>query len=380
MLLKYGLAFGVISSIIVAALVQRAYHLGSLDSCESKERCGCKDPKWGVEVLEGEGCPANIQRISKTTVREWLTKYYAFGRPVIVTDASSAFDELNNLLSDDWLRQTFGRGEETTSKTLAPDISSGDVFETDSMVVSSRVLTSLKSNFSDAYFQLPNLPSQPFRGLYKVPYFLPQVDSSPSAYIGGHGLGMGRHQDYYSCYVAWQAQLRGTKRWTLQSPLAAPLLESWPDEAFDDAFGNDKKHCTLIYDFEVHPGEVLVWPVQMFHNTTVTSKKEKSFSLTNHIHCGQMKSWARKEGLVEEIRHNFFFGAFWDHSRCHQSLGKLYWHCWDDWVSTRGVNLGYFDYLLERLWRDHLKKDTDDPNPVNTKQEADLKSGGVLLD
>ena len=72
--------------------------------------------------------------------------------------------------------------------------------------------------------------------------------------------------------IGWQAQITGKKKWRLQSPLRDEQLLDFPDKAFIDAKtkfdhskNSDISHTkkTLIYDFEMNPGDILVWNVQV---------------------------------------------------------------------------------------------------------------------
>lgn len=121
--------------------------------------------------------------------------------------------------------------------------------------------------------------------------------------------------------IAWQAQIAGKKQWYLQSPLRNKHVENFPDKAFEDIIidpshginenaaeknanngrdgnddddtkddgkegeGNNKRNLnnmnkTLVYKFDIYPGEVLVWNVQYYHNSSTT---ERSLSLTSHV-------------------------------------------------------------------------------------------------
>jgi len=140
----------------------------------------------------------------------------------------------------------------------------------------------------------------------------------------------GRHQDYHSCLVGWQAQVEGTKKWRVQSPLQPELMNNWPEEAWVDLIGGKgDKPVTPTYDFEVRPGEVFVWSTQWFHNTTVDI--DRSFALTGHIDCGVIKSWAWWNKF--KLHRNYFHEGFWFHISCNHSLKELYKNCWRHWFT-----------------------------------------------
>ena len=90
---------------------------GMVDAHAAKKRqrdaSGSETPAlstWGLEVAEGEGHKALIQRRSKLTVDEWLTDFYALGRPVIITDATDGWP-IFSTLTDTWMLEKFDKPE-----------------------------------------------------------------------------------------------------------------------------------------------------------------------------------------------------------------------------------------------------------------------------
>jgi hypothetical protein len=148
--------------------------------------------------------------------------------------------------------------------------------------------------------------------------------------------------------VAWQAQIAGQKQWYLQSPLRDEHLSGFPDIAFSDKIEeasinkehNDKQRengvgKTLFYEFDIYPGEVLVWNVQMYHNT---SSKERSLSLTAHVRCGDMREYAKQLGMLDIMRRtNFFWEAFYEHVKCRPNFVDLYKVCCEEWFGGKGI-------------------------------------------
>ena len=147
----------------------------------------------------------------------------------------------------------------------------------------------------------------------------------------GRGLGSERHQGFHSCLVAWQLKLR-IKQWRVQMPLNKFAVRSWPEYAFaDDLVGQDGERPvwpdTLVYDFEVQPGDLLVWHPQWYHNTTVVSDQD-SIALVNHIPTDQID------------RSSMFYDAFWASTRCNENIAGIYGNCWSQWFGRPKRNRG----------------------------------------
>ena len=68
---------------------------------------------------------------------------------------------------------------------------------------------------------------------------------------------------------------------------------------------------TLVYDFEVQPGDLLVWHPQWYHNTTVVSDQD-SIALVNHIPTDQID------------RSSMFYDAFWASTRYNENIAGIY--------------------------------------------------------
>lgn len=81
-------------------------------------------------------------------------------------------------------------------------------------------------------------------------------------YFGGpREEASGPHVDMSSCFLAWQLQLRGRKRWTTQSPLLP--LERAPEDA----------RLPAVHQFEAAPGDVVIFFAQLVHNTSVLGSR-----------------------------------------------------------------------------------------------------------
>ena len=173
---------------------------------------------------------------------------------------------------------------------------------------------------------------EPFKGLWKEPYFLPDVARSTggSCYTGGppepmHGQPkrfFPRHQDWGSCLVGFQTQVRGVKQWTIQSPFTAAQLDAEP---YAGLLGDDN----VVYQGDIHPGEILVWPVQMFHSTTGDAF---SFAFQQHFHSSLARAVYKERNGKSTFHHGerelpitMFHEKMLAHFACNDQLGG--WYC-----------------------------------------------------
>ena len=383
-------SLSVIAGLLLLLLRQRSQEKSTCEcSCTdllSKRPSTSSPALWDAEVAPGEGVPATIQRRSSLSPAEWLNDFYRYGRPVIVTDATAGWP-LFDVYSDDWVERHWGMYSRDVPRTF--DVSADGKVVTKSnrvdkvryeatfsearakasrrkVAVGGEVGDSSKFDFTNVYMTLDDVSTSPFEGMFTLPYFLPYADQTPSnsfpfAYFGGPGVGLPRHQDFDSCLVAWQAQISGVKQWRLQTPLTAAQLSDFPDEAFQDAdqqllpvleeggtTGGTGIGRPLIYDFETKPGEVLVFHVQMYHNTSVSL--DRSFALRGQISSTDIKAWADWNG--DKPTRNYFWESFWTHATCHENKfgGASYNVCCVEWLEARTnyytVRLLYFVKML----------------------------------
>jgi hypothetical protein len=215
--------------------------------------------------------------------------------------------------------------------------------------------------------------------------------------------------------VASCIKVTGTKQWRLQMPPTDEVLRAFgemPTRAFADAdnaaaggvaggapasgaaaadgeeqegkvsssSSSSSNPRTLVYDFEVKPGEVLVWNVQWYHNTSFQGSDDndddegeaelRTFALTGHLKAQDIRAWARKTGRFVDHRsgggespelkeekedkgqlpaaaaagppRNYFWEAFWTQQHCsnhhvkEQDVG-VYDTCWNSWFGLEGT-------------------------------------------
>ena len=337
-------------------------------------------------MCPGEGVPAHIRRVdaASMTKEKWLGEFYQYGRPVIITNATKqwklwelvARGELDALLYKLWgpdslqsssilerqgeqveieqadeqadqsAETSGGELEDICDGCSGSSISTSDGMreEVASMLLNARRQaaaaassklpvnsSTISLDFTGFYLMFPDLfPLKPFKGLLSpIPSFIPipsawggKVDF-PSFYIGGKGRGVSRHQDFSSCMVGWQVQITGIKRWRIQMPLNSIMMEAWPKKSFaEDLPAQSPWPSTMIYNFNVHPGEILVWHPQWFHNTTVVSPDNAtSIAMVSHV------------PTINLTKRSMFHRSFWAATRCNPLLAPVYEQCWSDWFS-----------------------------------------------
>ena len=137
------------------------------------------------------------------------------------------------------------------------------------------------------------------------------------------------------------------------------VMEGWPASAFADRIeeGNGQRPSTNVYEFEVRPTEMLIFPAQLWHNTTVTSSG-RSFALTGQYDAREINNHLQFSGLGGEERarkFTYFHEAFWKHSRCEDGLAQAYEEkCYGEWFAglTEDVYFPLFDISRNELFID----------------------------
>jgi hypothetical protein len=296
------------------------------------------------EMPEQEDAVATlpIERRSNLTFEAYMTEYFSYGKPVIIQGATEGWpmldlagegnppDNNGDLTFKRWLVDTFGQEEHVESQRevqsdgtyVARDVLKGGKVYIDKALKQGIALGLPEgtADFTGLYEQLTSEDRgfDPFNGLWTLPAFLPFRDpgskavtyddsftegSGGSAYVGGppignKGLGgdkgqfFPRHQDWGSCLVGLQVQVRGSKRWRIQSALTATQLAAPP---FAGVLGNKN----VVYEGEVHPSEILIWPVQLFHETVGNSF---SFAFQHHIAVLALRRVFRVRNGVDTFR------------------------------------------------------------------------------
>lgn len=98
---------------------------------------------------------------------------------------------------------------------------------------------------------------------YSRPYFLPQQSESSKTdwiFMGSPGYGASLHIDYVN-HPSWQAQITGTKRWTLEPP---------PECYFQ---------CPRSFTVTVQPGEIIVLDTNMWYHSTLNVGENISITI-----------------------------------------------------------------------------------------------------
>lgn len=101
------------------------------------------------------------------------------------------------------------------------------------------------------------------RSHYKRPYFLPKLSESSRTdwmFMGSPGYGANLHIDHVG-NPSWQAQITGTKRWTLEPP---------PECYFT---------CADRIEVTVHPGQIIVLDTNIWYHATLNVGKDISITI-----------------------------------------------------------------------------------------------------
>ena len=307
---------------------------------KTKTHVDCQDQDEHWEVKPNEGVSAHVKRIPMHlfTKKRWLEDFYPYGRPVVITNATSEWKlwkvvekkQLNEMLYKHWGSSSSSTSYQSMYNHLPGYLMDNLIqLDTSHQIASdtfARIYNKSSSSFdfSEDYIMLPEIQGEqrPFTHLFEPkPKFLPiplDWKTFGSFYVGGKDRGTSRHQDYYSCLVGWQVQVTGIKRWRIQMPLKSYMVRDWPKKAFIDIDDNMSGPNTVVYDFNVFPRELLIWFPQFFHNTTVVSTTT-SLSLVSHF------------GSKNISFPSLFYKSFYAATQCHSSLKSMYEHCFADW-------------------------------------------------
>ena len=135
-----------------------------------------------------------------------------------------------------------------------------------------------------------------------------------------------RHHDFGSCAIAMQYQLRGKKKWTLQMPMRSSVLDvddEWSrSDIVKDMEDGAAWPSVLTYEFEMKPGDLLIFFPQWWHNTSIAVDGEVSIAAIFSVHPKGMK------------KRSLFHETFWASTRCDEQKGPSFEHCWSEWFGN----------------------------------------------
>lgn len=113
-----------------------------------------------------------------------------------------------------------------------------------------------------------------------------------------------RHQDYRTCGSYYQVQLFGKKQWTIQSPLTKT---------------HNNGTAPAIYTFESNAGDLIWFPPQMFHETTILSEESVSVNFQ-----AWENTWFSNTHAATDTP---FWRAFAQKCLCSEELFRHYDNC-----------------------------------------------------
>ena len=222
------------------------------------------------EPMCGGAAECEIPRVRNISNREFMLRYYLWGRPVIIEDAMDAWPMMGKWTEDflvDNIKQLKKRRRQTGESQLL------NVLDKD-----------------DQAF---------LRQDYDIPYFLDFGERGKASldtellFFGEKGAnGLSKHIDT-GCHQYWVPHIQGTKQW-----------EMWPIESAEYAAGDGDRGHPRSKEWHlpkltgtVTAGEILVFYSGWWHKTNYIVENEPTLSFTMYLHRPIPKLY------VDEYRH-----------------------------------------------------------------------------
>ncbi|KAL3858860.1 hypothetical protein ACJMK2_009109 [Sinanodonta woodiana] len=209
-----------------------------------------------------------VDRVSNITSEEFENKYAYSGHPVIITDGTESwtapevfsFEFFKEIYTDDSpvMENTEANCQFFPYKTNFKNLR--DVF------TMSEERAHMKDGSDPWYIGWSNcdfLAANILREHYKRPYFLPVTSESSRTdwiFMGSPGYGAHMHIDNVG-HPSWQAQITGTKQWTLEPP---------PECYFE---------CPARIQATVYPGEIIVLDTNSWFHATLNVGNDISITI-----------------------------------------------------------------------------------------------------
>ncbi|EDO42000.1 predicted protein, partial [Nematostella vectensis] len=198
-----------------------------------------------------------VERVSNITPQEFAKKYAYSARPVVIEDGMKnwtasehfSFDFFKKVYSPDSpaLKSRDGQCQFFPYNTKFSTLK--EVFQ-----MPEKDAQMKGKPWYIGWSNCDSAAANELRKHYSRPYFLPELSESSRTdwiFMGCPGYGAHMHIDQVG-KPSWQAQVKGTKKWTLQPP---------PECALEC----DKEIVTVI-----HPGEIIVLDTnRWFHQTDI---------------------------------------------------------------------------------------------------------------
>lgn len=198
--------------------------------------------------------------VSNLSQDEFIEKYAFSMQPVLIVDAQDGWSA-QNTFSFEFFRNIYKEGSEALTK-VNKDC---QFFPYQTEFTNLGEMLNMSKHRSEGkekpwYVGWSNCDGKAaniLRKHYEFPYFLPKnLDHSKTdwVFMGLPGYGANMHIDYVGA-LSWQAQVKGTKKWTLQTPPECAGI------------------CVKQMDIIVKPGEVIVLDTnKWFHKTLILGK------------------------------------------------------------------------------------------------------------
>ncbi|XP_013387081.1 uncharacterized protein LOC106156398 [Lingula anatina] len=209
-----------------------------------------------------------VVRVSNLSQEEFERLYAYSGRPVVVTDGTANWTAQTEF-SFSFFKNVYAPGSPvlesaTRDCQFFPYQTSftnlGEVFEMEDQ------RAQLKDNAEPWYIGWSNcdpMAANILRKHYSRPYFLPKLAESSKTdwiFMGSPGYGANMHIDNVG-NPSWQAQITGTKRWTLEPP----------PECY--------KECVPRIEVVVKPGDIIVLDTNAWFHSTLIEGSDMSITI-----------------------------------------------------------------------------------------------------
>lgn len=256
------IAFLICSIILVLLVGNFVYTKSDLKGGE----CVLSKPiLFQLSTLPREDCGmcaglTQVARLKHIDRYEFVQKYAYAGGPIIVEDAAQNWPALK-MLNYDFIRDLYlNQGTNNTFEFISYNSKAKSLHEFFAMEPT-------EANSTEWYIGWANYDNDVSRNLselYERPHFLPPHETGIRKldwiYMGHPGHGAHIHIDRVT-YPSWQAQIRGSKKWTFRPP--AECL----------------RQCAWSLEADVYPGDVIVFESNRWFHATRVLGTEMSLSI-----------------------------------------------------------------------------------------------------
>nr|XP_026689577.1 uncharacterized protein LOC100186342 isoform X3 [Ciona intestinalis] len=201
-----------------------------------------------------------VMQLRNVSQNDFLTKYAFTMQPIVVKDAQSNWTA-GESFSYEYFQSIYSPGsqilEEVARRCLFFPYETGLANLAEFFNMSKNQVEGKEGRWYVGWINCEGKSANQLRKHYQRPYFLsPELDHSKLdwVFMGMPGRGASLHVDFVQSSI-WQAQLRGHKKWTLESP--------------PECFGT----CVRRLEVTVDPGDIIVLDGNSwFHQTEIVGE------------------------------------------------------------------------------------------------------------